>query len=103
MIAVMFQILRRSSNLSALRTNYNRSLRTKNDCGLDQNDSSSSGGHIQPSEKETIQDLVDIIDSSEIEKKGGGALVDMFSSPEDCDKDHNESSSSGSLGGSSIS
>ena len=28
MIAVMFQILRRSSNLSALRTNYNRSLRT---------------------------------------------------------------------------
>ena len=28
MIAVMFQILRRSSNLSALRNNYNRSLRT---------------------------------------------------------------------------
>ena len=28
MIAVMFQILRRSSNLFALRTNYNRSLRT---------------------------------------------------------------------------
>ena len=73
------------------------------DYGQDQNDSSSSGGHIQPSEKETIQDLVDIIDSSEIEKKGGGALVDMFSSPEDCDKDQNESSSSGSLVGSSMS
>jgi len=73
------------------------------DYGQDQNDSSSSGGHIQPSEKETIQDLVDIIDSSEMEKKGGGALVDMFSSPEDCDKDQNESSSSGSLVGSSMS
>ena len=44
-----------------------------------------------------------MIDSSEMEEKGDGALVDMFSSLEDCDKDQNESSSSGSLVGSSMS